>query len=71
MEYDQLLFFAALDDFGGSSVEFCFDLVDDWNYEWRKQRKDEHVQLVCVLLVLNSMMGMNQTSQGTWAMPDL
>ena len=51
MENDELLFLAALDNLGGSSVEFCFDLIDNWNYEGREQRKDKHIQLIYVSLV--------------------
>ena len=49
-EYNELLRFAALDDLLRSRVQFRLDLVDNWYYQWRQERENEYIQLVCVSL---------------------
>ena len=52
-EYNELLRFAALDDLLRSRVQFRLDLVDNWYYQWRQERENEYVQLVCVSLAFD------------------
>ena len=49
----ELLRFAALDNLLRSRVQFRLDLVNNWYYQWRQERENECVQLVCVSLAFD------------------